>query len=88
MGEVPELAVVGYLPFDVLDVFLGNLPGRVCANASQMYSVNLGSLVEHYWDKDAKAFKLNLDDDILKGCVITHGGELRNETIKGIRAKA
>ena len=69
-------------------VGLGNLPGRVCANASQMYSVNLGSLVEHYWDKDAKAFKLNLEDDILKGCVITHGGELRNETIKGIRAKA
>ncbi len=69
-------------------VGLGNLPGRVCANASQMYSVNLGSLVEHYWDKDTKAFKLNIEDDILKGCVITHGGELCNETIKGIRAKA
>jgi NAD(P) transhydrogenase subunit alpha len=62
-------------------VGLGNLPGRVCANASQMYSANLGSLVEHFWDKESKSFKLNMDDEVLKGCVVTHGGAVVNSFI-------
>ncbi|MEK7793932.1 MAG: Re/Si-specific NAD(P)(+) transhydrogenase subunit alpha [Candidatus Hydrogenedentota bacterium] len=62
-------------------VGLGNLPGRVCANASQMYSANLGSLVEHFWDKESKSFKLNMDDEILKGCVVTHGGAVVNSAL-------
>lgn len=62
-------------------VGLGNLPGRVCANASQMYSSNLGSLVEHFWDKESKSFKLNMDDEILKGCVVTHGGAVVNSIL-------
>jgi H+-translocating NAD(P) transhydrogenase subunit alpha len=55
---------------------LGNLPGRVAVHASQVYSANLHNLVEEYWDKDAKEFKLNLEDDIIKGCLVTHGGKI------------
>lgn len=63
---------------------LGNLPGRVAVHASQMYSANLHNLLEEYWDKDAKAFKLNAEDDIIKGCLITHGGKIVNPIlIKG-----
>ncbi len=57
---------------------LGNLPGRVSVNASQMYSANLHNLLEEYWNKDSKAFDLNLDDDIIKGCLVTHGGKIVN----------
>ncbi len=61
---------------------LGNLPGRVAVHASQMYSANLCSLLEEYWDKDQKMFKLNLEDEILKGCLITHQGQIIHPQIK------
>ena len=66
---------------------LGNMPGRVANNASQMFSSNLHNLVLEYWDKEEKTFDLNLEDDILKGCVITHGGEIINEMTKNERSK-
>src|SRR3989338_1557873 len=37
---------------------LGNLPGHVAVHASQMYSANIHNLIEEYWDKDTKIFKL------------------------------
>ena len=61
---------------------LGNLPGRVATHASQMYSSNLHNLVEEYWDEDEKIFKLKLDDEIIKGCLITHQGQIVNEMLK------
>ena len=60
---------------------LGNLPGRVAVNASQMFSSNLYNLVEESWNRDEKKFDLNFEDEIIKGCVITHGGEIVNEMI-------
>ena len=65
---------------------LANMPGRVASNASQMYSANLHNLVLEYWNSDTSSFDLNLDDEIIKGCVITHDGALVNEMIKNIRA--
>jgi len=64
---------------------LGNLPGRVAVHASQMYSANLHNLLEHYWDKDNKTFKLNPEDEIIKGCLITHQGQIVNEQIKNLK---
>ncbi len=61
---------------------LANLPGRVCANASQMYSSNLGALIEHFWDDDKKEMALNLEDEIMQGCLITHQGEIVHEQIR------
>lgn len=61
---------------------LSNLPSRVCIHASQMYSNNLGNLIEHFWDKNAKIFRLNLEDEIVKGCLITHEGKIVHELIK------
>lgn len=57
---------------------LGNLPGRVATHASQVYSANLHNLLEEYWNKDTKVFDLNLDDEIIKGCLVTHGGKIVN----------
>ena len=61
---------------------LENLPGRVVRNASQMYSANLTSLVEHFWSSASSRFELNLDDEILKGCLVTHDKEILNEALK------
>ena len=64
---------------------MGNLPGRVAVHASQMYSANLHNLLEEYWDKESKAFKLNIEDEILKGALITHQGQVVNEMVKNIK---
>lgn len=63
---------------------LGNLPGRVAVHASQMYSSNLFNFIDHFWNKEEKTFALKREDDIIKGCLITHGGEVVNETIKSL----
>ncbi len=62
----------------------GNLSNDVCRDASQMYAANLFNLVEDNWDEETNAFKVDFEDDILTGCIITHGGEITNETIKNI----
>jgi NAD(P) transhydrogenase subunit alpha len=77
-GETVELNGVSIIG-------VANLPSEVARDASQMYSSNLFNLVSEYWDAEAKTFNLDLEDDILKGCVITHDGELVNTAIKNLR---
>ena len=74
--EVGGVKIIGY----------ANLPGRVAANASEMYSNNLSAFVEHFWDKGVKAFRLDLTNEILKGCVITHAGKICSEIIQAAYA--
>ncbi len=83
-GAVPgeEIEVNG-----VKVVGLENMPGRVAMNATQMYSSNMHNLILEYWDKEEKIFKLDLEDDILGGCVITHSGEIINEMTLKERSK-
>ncbi|MEM8563274.1 MAG: Re/Si-specific NAD(P)(+) transhydrogenase subunit alpha [Pseudomonadota bacterium] len=82
--------VEGSVPNEIVKVAgvtiigMGNLAGEVARDASQMYSSNLFNLVEDNWSDDNKEFVVDFEDDILPGCVITHGGEVVNETIKKI----
>jgi len=62
----------------------GNWSNFVARDASQMYSSNLYNLIEEFWDKEKKEFNLNLNDEILQGCVITNQGEIINERIKNL----
>jgi len=62
-------------------VGVANLPGRVPLHASQVYSANLLALVEQFWDKQEKTFVLKLDDEIIKACLVTHGGRIVNEKL-------
>ena len=66
-------------------VGLSNIAGRVAVHASQMYSSNLGNLIEAYWDKENGVFNLDLDDEIIQGCLVTHDGTIRNEMVKNAR---
>ncbi len=81
LGEEVEVAGVRI-------VGLGNLPGQVARDASQVYSSNVGALIEHFWDSESKAFQLKFEDEILEGCVVTHDGELRNARLKELRSQA
>ncbi len=60
---------------------IANLPGRVPLHASQVYAANLVSLIEEFWDKKEKTFVLKLDDEIIKGCLVTHDGKIVNEKL-------
>jgi NAD(P) transhydrogenase subunit alpha len=59
-----------------------NLPGEVAVNASQMFSSNLNALVDEFWNEEEKRFVLDFEDEIIRGCVITHKGEIVNEMIR------
>ncbi len=86
--------VEGSVPDQVTDIngvsIIGNsnLPSEVPRDASQMYSSNLFNLISEYWQEEDKHFDLNLEDDIIQGCLITHDGAVVNEAIKNIRSQA
>ena len=63
-------------------VGLANLPGRVPLSASKLYSTNLLGLIQEFWDKEAKNFVLKLDDEIIKGCLMTHNGQICYQAVK------
>lgn len=68
-------------------VALPNLPGRVPVHASQVLSNNMVALLEEFWDKSAKKLVLKLDDDIIKGCLVTHQGAICHPDIKARLAR-
>ena len=72
--EIGGVSVIGF----------ANLPGRVALTASQMYSANMGNFIEHFWDKEAKTFALDLDNELIQGCLLTHQGEIFSKTYKAI----
>ncbi|MBF0122512.1 MAG: NAD(P) transhydrogenase subunit alpha [Candidatus Omnitrophica bacterium] len=61
---------------------LGNLPSHVAVNASDMLTANFANFIEHFWNKDSNSFHLAQEDEIIKGCLITHGGKIVNEKLK------
>ncbi|QXD23728.1 NAD(P) transhydrogenase subunit alpha [Opitutia bacterium ISCC 51] len=58
----------------------GCLEGQAAYHASQVYASNIANLLEHFWDPESKSLKLNLDDEIMQGCLLTHNGEVRHPT--------
>lgn len=80
-GSVPDETVTVN---GVTIVGTANLANEAARDASQMYASNLFNLVEDTWDTEAKEFLLDMENDILPGCVITHGGEVVHPTIKNL----
>ena len=62
---------------------LGNLPSEVARNASEMYSANLAHFLDEFWDADEATLALDPADEIVRGCVLTRGGSVVNETVQG-----
>lgn len=68
--------------YDVTIIGEPNLPSMVPTHASEMYSKNILSLIQHI-SKDGK-INLNLEDEIVKGCLITRNGEVINQRVKDL----
>jgi NAD(P) transhydrogenase subunit alpha len=69
-GEVAHTAndvkIVGHL----------NVPGRLAASASQLYSKNLFSFLETMIDKTSKTLVINWDDELVKATNLTRDGHV------------
>ncbi|MDE8347005.1 MAG: Re/Si-specific NAD(P)(+) transhydrogenase subunit alpha [Acidocella sp.] len=53
-----------------------NWPSRIAVAASQLYARNLLTFVASFWDKETKAMKLTESDDLIKGVLLTRGGQI------------
>ena len=53
-----------------------NWPGRIPAASSQLYARNLLTFLTTFWDKEAAAPKLPADDDLVRGVMLTRGGQV------------
>ena len=62
-----------------------NLSSMVAVNASELYAQNCSTLLLHLADKDG--WKQQPEDEITKGCLITHNGELVHEFTREILKK-
>jgi NAD(P) transhydrogenase subunit alpha len=58
-----------------------NMPSRLAADASALYSRNLYNFLSAFWDKEAKRVVLPDDDEIVKGVRLTRGGQVVNERL-------
>jgi NAD(P) transhydrogenase subunit alpha len=58
-----------------------NLPATMPSDASRMYGKNVLNFLQLIINKETQ-IHLNWDDDLVKGCCITHGGEITNERVK------
>ncbi|UCE87306.1 MAG: NAD(P)(+) transhydrogenase (Re/Si-specific) subunit alpha, partial [Deltaproteobacteria bacterium] len=62
-----------------------NLPSEVAVHASQMYSRNVETFLAHLVPEDA--LKLDLEDELTSGPLLTHAGEVVNERVRDLLAK-
>jgi H+-translocating NAD(P) transhydrogenase subunit alpha len=53
-----------------------NWPSRIAVAASQLYARNLLTFLTTFWDKESKTPKLAETDDIVKGVLLTKGGQV------------
>ncbi|MBL9210501.1 MAG: NAD(P) transhydrogenase subunit alpha [Opitutaceae bacterium] len=52
------------------------LEGTVAHHASQVLAANYAAWITHFWDTSKRALRLDPPDEILRGCLITHGGAI------------
>ena len=58
------------------------LERQVPYDASKMFSGNITAFLTHFYDKETRELRVNLADDIMKGCLLTQGGAIIHERFK------
>ena len=82
--------VEGSVPNEIIDLngvkIVGNtnLPGELPFHSSQVYSSNIFNLIDEFWNEEEKQLNLDITDEILSICLVSHEKEFINETIKEI----
>ncbi|HRP48185.1 MAG TPA: NAD(P)(+) transhydrogenase (Re/Si-specific) subunit alpha, partial [Trueperaceae bacterium] len=66
----------------VLIVGLEHMPAQVAKDASLVYANNLYLLIEHAWDKEKSALRLDTQDEVVGACLLTSQGEVRDERVR------
>jgi NAD(P) transhydrogenase subunit alpha len=51
-----------------------NIPATVAADSSALYARNVLDFLKLVLEKDAAALKIDLEDDIVKACLVARGG--------------
>jgi NAD(P) transhydrogenase subunit alpha len=62
----------------------GNWANGVAKHATQMYANNLFNLIGEFWHQEENGFKLDVEDEVQSGCIITHQGQVVNAMLKSI----
>ena len=82
--------VEGSVPNEIIDLngvkIVGNtnLPGELPYHSSQVYSSNIFNLIDEFWNEEEKQLSLDITDEILSICLVSHEKEYINKTIKEI----
>jgi H+-translocating NAD(P) transhydrogenase subunit alpha len=63
-----------------------NVPSRLAAAASSLYARNLFNFVQLLIDTDTRQLAINLDDDLVKGTLLTRDGEVIHPALVESRA--
>ena len=82
--------VEGSVPNETIDLngvkIVGNtnLPGELPFHSSQVYSSNIFNLIDEFWNEEENQLNLDVSDEILSICLVSHEKEYINKTIKEI----
>ncbi len=63
-----------------------NLPSTLATNASELYAKNVYNLLMHLATKDG--FKWELEEEITKGTLLTHQGQILNHMVKQVLSQS
>ena len=66
--------------------FVRKLASSMAVHASQMFSKNVEKFLVHLAEKDGSKLKLDMEDEITAGSMITRDGEVVNEMVKQFMA--
>jgi len=82
-GSDPEKEVV--LDNGVRIIGGDSLERFIPKDASNMFSGNIFALLEHFWDAENKTFKLDTEDEIIAGCLITADKKVVHKSFQDIQ---
>jgi NAD(P) transhydrogenase subunit alpha len=80
-GAVADISGVRIIGFE-------NMAGRIPASASLLYAKNLVTFLETMVDKEKKELSLDLDDELVKATLLTHGGAVVHPNFAQAKAQA
>ena len=60
------------------------LERQVPFDASKMLSGNITAFITHFYNKEAGELLVNLDDEIMRGCLLTQNGAIIHERFKNV----
>ena len=82
-GSSPDEDVV--LDNGVMIISGDSLERAVPKDASNMFSGNIFAFLEHFWDAENKTIKLDMNDEIIAGCLITSDWKVIHPMLREVR---